>query len=129
VEFGLKYYSFSSSNIGAFEAINTDNGNTFERQINGAFESEDDFSIQRLEYRLSQGYNSDIGSVGLQVSDDNVLFGPVFQRQTGSLGGYSDKLEWNYPGGLGHYDGLFAYKLSTAEDIDFSATKLMLEQR
>lgn len=129
VEFELKYYSFNSSDIGVFDAINTDYGNPVERQINGAFESENDFSLQRLEYRLSQGYNSDVGSVGLEVSDDNVLFGPIFQRLTGSQGGYSDKLEWNYPGGLGHYDGLFAYKLSTAENIDFSATKLILEER
>ena len=129
VEFDLKYYSFSSSSIGVFEAINTDNGNPFERQINGVFESENDFSLQRLEYRLSQGYNDGVGSVGLQVSDDNVLFSPVFERLTSSLGGYSDKLEWNYPGGLGHYDGLFAYKLSTAENIDFSATKLILDER
>jgi len=129
VEFGLKYYSFSASDIGVFDAVNTDHGNPFERLINGAFEVENDLSVQRLEYRLSQGYNQGVGSVGLQVSDDNVLFGPLFQRLTGSLGGYSDKLEWNYPGGLGLYDGLFAYKLSTSEDIDFSATKLILEER
>lgn len=129
VEFGLKYYSFNASDIGVFDAINTDHGNPFERLINGVFESESDFSVQRLEYRLSQGYNSDVGSVGLQVSDTNVLFGPVFHQLTGALGGYSDKLEWNYPGGLGLYDGLFAYKLSTSEDIDFSATKLMIEER
>lgn len=129
VEFGLKYYSFNASDIGVFDAINTDHGNPFERLINGVFESESDFSVQRLEYRLSQGYNSDVGSVGLQVSDTNVLFGPVFHQLTGALGGYSEKLEWNYPGGLGLYDGLFAYRLSTSEDIDFSATKLMIEER
>lgn len=129
VEHNLKYYSFNSSDIGVFDAINTDNGNPFERLINGTFESENDFSLQRLEYRLSQGYNSAVGSVGLQVSDDNVLFGPVFHRLTGALGEYSQKLEWNYPGGLGYYDGLFAYKIFTAEDIDFSASKLMLGER
>jgi hypothetical protein len=129
VEFNLKYYSFVSGDIGVFDAVNTDYGKPFERQINGVFEEENDFTVQSLEYRLSQGYNSNIGSVGLAVSDDNVLFGPIFERRTESLGGYSGKLEWNYPGGLGHYDSVFAYKLSTSEDIDFSATKLILKQR
>lgn len=129
VEFGLKYYSFYSDNIGVFAAVNTDYGLPFERRINGVFESEGDFSIQRLEYRLSQGYNDTEGSVTLEVSDDNVLFGPPFHRNTGELGEYTEKLEWNYPGGLGYYNGLFAYNLYTAEDIDFSATKLIVNQR
>jgi hypothetical protein len=129
VEFGLKYYSFNSDDIGVFARVNTDYGLPFERRINGAFEGEGEFAIQRLEYRLSQGYNSSIGSVSLQVSDDNVLFGPVFHRETGALGEYASRLEWNYPGGLGQYDGLMAYKLSTAENVDFSATKLMIDPR
>ena len=97
--------------------------------INGVFEEENNFSVQSLEYRLSQGYNSNIGSVALQVSDDNVLFGPIFHRNTGEIGEYSNKLEWNYAGGLGYYDGLFAYRLFTAEDIDFSSSKLFLDVR
>lgn len=129
VEFGLKYYCFNSENIGVLAAINTDNGNPFERVINGVFEEENNFSVQSLEYRLSQGYNSNIGSVALQVSDDNVLFGPIFHRNTGEIGEYSNKLEWNYAGGLGYYDGLFAYRLFTAEDIDFSSSKLFLDVR
>lgn len=129
VEFDLKYYSFNGENIGVFEAVNRDYGLPFERQINGVFESEGSFSIQRLEYRLSQGFNDAVGSVTLQVSEDNVLFGPPFHQNTGAIGKYSDKLEWNYPGGLGFYDGLFAYKLSTVEDIDFSATRMMVNQR
>lgn len=129
VEFGLKYYSFNSDDIGVFDAVNADYGLPFERRINGAFEGDGEFTIQQLEYRLSQGYNSGVGSVALQVSDDNVLFGPAFHRGTGDIGQYSDKLVWNYPGGLGCYDGLMAYRLSTAEDIDFSATKLMIEPR
>jgi len=129
VEFNLKYYSFSSDNIGVFESVNKDYNLPFERRINGVFESEGSFSIQRLEYRLSQGYNSSDGSVTLQVSDDNVLFGPPFHQNTADIGKYSDKLEWNYPGGLGFYDGLFAYNLTTVEDIDFSATRIMVNQR
>lgn len=129
VEHKLKYYSFNSDDIGVFAAVNKDYGLPIERRINGGFEAEGEFTLQRLEYRLSQGYNDTDGSVALEVSEDNVLFGPVFHRNTGALGEYTQKLEWNYPGGLGYYEGMMAYNLFTAEDIDFSATKLIMDQR
>jgi len=129
IEFNLKYYSFNSSATGRFDAINKDNGNSFERLIDLAYESDVEFSIQSLEYRLSQGFSSSDGSVALQMSDDNVLYSQPVHRNTGELGQYVNKLEWNYPGGLGHYDGFMGVRISTAEDIDFSASKLMITPR
>lgn len=129
VEFGLKYYSFESDKVGRFDAINKEYGLPFERLMDLAFESEDEFTVQRLEYRLSQGYNGSIGSVSLQMSEDNVLYSEPFHRNTGETGEYTNKLDWNYPGGLGYYDGFMGVRLSTLEDIDFSGTKLIMDQR
>jgi hypothetical protein len=126
-EFQLKYYSMHADKFGSFQAINTDYGSPFERLIDLAFESEFDFSAQRLEYRLSQGFGP--GSAALQVSDDNVLYTAPFHRNTGEIGQYTNKLEWNYPGGLGYYEGFMGIRISTGEDIDFSATKLILDMR
>lgn len=128
-EFNLKYYSFDSDNIGLFEAVNKEYGNSFQRLIDLGFEGEDEFSVQKLDYRLSQGFNTADGSVSLQMSKDNVLYPQPFHRNTGDVGEYVNRLEWNYPGGLGNYDGFMGARISTAEDIDFSASKLFMTQR
>lgn len=129
VGFGLDYYSFESGNIGKLDSVNTEYGLNFERRIDLGIELEGRVSVQSLEYRLSQGYNSASGSVALQVSDDNVTYSQPFHQNTGDLGEYSEKLFWNYPGGLGYYDGFIGLRLSTAENIDFSGTKLYMETR
>jgi len=129
VRHNLKYYSLYSNDIGYFDSVNKDYSESIERVINVVFEGDGLFSAQSLEYRLSQGYNAGAGSVALQVSEDNVLFTQPFHRNTGSIGEYTDRLDWNYPGGLGSYDSLMAVKISTAEDIDFSASKLFIEMR
>lgn len=129
VGFGLDYYSFESGNIGKLDSTNTEYGNNFERRIEFGIELEGKTPVQSIEYRLSQGYNSNTGSVALQVSDDNVTYSDPFHRNTGELGEYSEKLFWDYPGGLGYYDGFIGLRLSSAEDIDFSGTKLFMETR
>lgn len=129
IRHNLKYYTLYSNQIGYFDAVNKDYGESIERVINVVFEGDGLFSAQSLEYRLSQGYNAGDGSVALQVSEDNVLFTQPFHRNTGAIGEYSDRIDWNYPGGLGSYDSLMAVKISTAEDIDFSASKIFIEMR
>lgn len=128
-EFDRKYYSLFSDKIGRFDAINKEYGENFQRLIDMAFDSDKEFAAQSLEYRMSQGYNTSSGSVSLQLSDDNVLYSQPFHRNTGELGEYSNRLEWNYPGGLGNYDGFMGIRISTAEDIDFSSTKVFVELR
>lgn len=129
VGFGLDYYSFESGNIGKLGSVNTEYGLNFEKRIDIGIELEGKTSVQSIEYRLSQGYNSNTGSVALQVSDDNVTYSEPFHRNTGELGEHSEKLFWSYPGGLGYYDGFIGIRLSSAENIDFSGTKLFMETR
>ncbi|VAW38942.1 hypothetical protein MNBD_GAMMA01-1330 [hydrothermal vent metagenome] len=128
-EFDQKYYSLYSDKIGRFDKINKEYGKPFQRLIDMAFINDKRFSVQSLEYRMSQGYNTTTGSVSLQLSHDNVLYSQPFHRDTGAVGEYTKKLEWNYPGGLGAYDGFMGIRISTTEDVDFSALKVFMEMR
>jgi hypothetical protein len=128
-EFNQKYYSHNSDKIGRFDAINKEYGANILRLMDFGFEADAEFTAQSLEYRLSQGYSDADGSVALQLSDDNVTYSQPFHRNTGDIGEYSNKLIWDYPGGLGYYDGFMGIRLSSAEDIDFSASKVLVNLR
>ena len=127
--FGLKYYTFYSGKMGVLSAVNKDYGNPFIRLMDLGFEAGKSFNVQSLQYHISQGFNDNVGSVALQVSDDNVLYSQPFHRETGALGQHITELEWNYPGGLGIYDRFMGIRLSTGEDIDFSGTKVFIDER
>ena len=106
-----------------FDHINTDYGERITRIIDTSFEQEDSdhFACQSIELGISQGFNAADGSVALQMSRDNIQYGPFMYRNLGDIGEYEKKLVWNYAGGLGTYDGFMGIRFYTTEDIDFSA--------
>jgi len=126
-QFGLKYYVAHSDKIGVFADIPTDYGNNFEGTIDLGFEEENDFTVNSLTLNISQGFNSALGSVALQLSHDNVTYSAPFYRPTGAIGQYSNQLSWKYPGGLGYYYGFMGIRLTTTENLNFSASKLVLD--
>ncbi len=128
-EFNLKYYVFDANNFGVLSDVNTDFGEPFEKLIDFGFPTDGQFAVQSLTYRISQGFNENLGSVTLQISDDNMLYGPAFQRNTGELGDYTSQLVWEYPGGLGMYDRFMGIRLISAENINFSAMAMEMERR
>lgn len=128
-EFKQKYYVLFEGKFGRLDSINKDWGLPFERRIDLGFESEMDFSIQSVDFRLSQGYNANVGSVAIEMSDDNVLYGDPYHVNTGEVGAYSNRVKFNPPGGLGYYEGFAGIRISSAEDINFSASKLMVTTR
>ena len=97
--------------------------------IDFAFEKEDNeyFSAQSIELGISQGYNAAVGSVALQLSRNNVEYGPFMYRDLGAIGEYAKKLEWNYAGGLGTYDGFMGGRIFTTEDVEFNCDFLEVE--
>ena len=123
-----KYYTAYNDKIGVLADVPTDYGQTFRKGLKIPFQSESNkgFTLGSIEFDISQGMNADIGSVALQLSRDNVLYGPEFYRDTGRIGQYSHELKWEYPGGLGYYSGFVGVYLWSTERIDFSATKLVL---
>ena len=130
VQYNQKYYTSRGVNLGRLDKINTDYGDGFERTIEFGFynENNDDFTAQSIELGISQGYTDD-GTVGLQLSRDNVLYSDAFFRSTGEIGEYSDKLVWNYPGGLGYYEGFLGVRLTTTADIEFACDKFTINLR
>lgn len=128
-EFELNYYSFFSDKFSLLDDVNNDAGNAFIRIIDGGIEQGGHFNAQSLQYHMSQGFNANVGSVFLMMSDDNVLYGPAVAAATGAIGNYGVELDWNYPGGLGLYDRFMGYRLQTGEDVNFSGTKLYIETR
>ena len=130
-QYNGKYYTAYNDKIGRLDDINTDYGQTFEKTMDLAFESEGllDFSAQSLTINISQGYNDAIGSVALQLSHDNVLYTEPFYRQTGAIGQYYSELTWNYSGGLGLYKGFMGVRITTTEKVNFSTSKLVINLR
>ena len=127
-EFQGKYYVGDGPKIGVFEDVPGDYGNTFEKRIDLGFEQDRDFAVNSLELNISQGYNAEIGSVSIQLSHDNVLYGPPFAQNTGDIGEYSNRLIWEYPGGLGYYYGFMGLRIISTENINLSATKIVIDQ-
>lgn len=125
------YYTAYENKFGKFDQVNTDYGEPITRIVDTAFEQEEDeeFSCQSLTLGISQGYNTADGSVSLQLSRDNVLYGPPMYRNTGAVGEYDSELRWEYPGGLGQYRGFMGVRLYTTEDIEFSASHMIARMR
>ncbi len=150
-----KYYTAFGENIGRLDLINTIYGQPISKTIDVGFEQEDNdfFTCQSLGVGISQGFNEtnivSVGgfsngfsngfavvtmvvedkTVGLFMSRDNVTYGPGIFRDVGQLGQYSNHLEWNYPGGLGIYDGFMGMRITTTQDIVFSVDKMYAQFR
>lgn len=63
--------------------------------------------------------NNDL-TVGIFMSRNNVEYGQGLYRDLGDIGDYGEHLDWNYPGGLGSYDGFMGVRIYTVQDLDFS---------
>jgi len=130
-QFNGKYYSAFEDKIGVFSRVNTDYGSRITRIIDTAFEQENNdwFACQSIDLGVSQGYSTTPGSVALFMSKDGVTYGQPLYRDLGAIGKYADHLEWNYPGGMGSYQGFMGLRLYTTEDVDFSASSLIANLR
>lgn len=130
-EFDKEYFTASSTKLGKLAKINTDHGDPIPRIIDVTIEQEDDdfFTVQSLQLGISQGFNALNKSVALQMSRDNVTYGPQVYRNLGSIGEYSNKLRWNMAGGLGSYQGFAGIRFYTTENIEFSADHIIATTR
>ena len=69
-----------------------------------------------------------LGTVGLQMSRDNVVYGPTLFRDVAAEGDYAQKLAWVESGGLGYFTGGFAgMRITSTDDIYFGADKLVVK--
>lgn len=130
-QFEGEYFTAFDDKIGKFAKVNTDYGERITRIIDFAIEQPDVdfFSVQEIELGISQGFNTTDGSVSLFLSRDNVLYGDPLILNLGDLGEYGQKLRWNYPGGLGTYQGFLGIRLLTTEDVIFSDDYITIDAR
>lgn len=131
VQFNNTYYTAFSTKLGKLSKINTDYGDPVPRIIDTVAEKEDGkfLTIQSLELSISQGYNDQNKSVAIQMSRDNVTYGPPVFRNLGATGEYSKRLRWNPPGGLGSYEGFAGIRIYCAEDINFAIDSIEVQAR
>ena len=120
-QFQGQYYVAFDSEVGRLEKINTDYGVKFIQIIDLGFQEPDNnkFGAQSLDVQVTQGFSSVAGSVGLFISRDNVLYTDGVFRNLGDLGEYFSKIEFNYPGGLGIFQGFMGVRLQTSSGITF----------
>lgn len=130
-QFENEYYTAFNNKIGKFSSVNTDYGNAIPRIIETIIEqSDDDFiSLQSIQLGVSQGFNSGVKSVALQLSRDNVNYGAYAYKTLGNIGDYEAKVVWNPPGGLGSYEGFIGIRFYTIDDMVFSVDKMIAKVR
>ena len=104
--------------------------------VQGLTIDQDDFFLYVVDDVNDSAYQYSIkktqlypGTVGLSLSRDNVLYSDIFYRAVGEEGRYTDKLVWDYPGGLGYYTGFMGIRLTTTDDVIFSVDKLTVNLR
>lgn len=127
-EFGGEFFCAYNNEIGKLARINTDYGEIFRRKLGVPFQHPDnaDFTMGALKIVSPQGFDSD-GSIGLRLSDDNVLFGITLYESAAPTGQYANALEWNYPGGLGYYWGFAGVELVCDTDMYFALQELVID--
>lgn len=125
---GAFYCAFDNV-VGRLERINTDYGEVFTRKIGIPFHHPDShhFTLNGMSLTVPQGFEPNEGSIGARFSRDNVIFGKTLFREVGITGNYTNKLEWNYPGGLGYYYGFAGIELVCTDDIYFALEKWVLD--
>ena len=124
-----EYFTAFGQKIGKLQEINTDYGENIPRIIDMGFEDPeaDWFACQRAELGISQGFNGSDASVAVFMSRDNVTYGQPVYRNMANIGQYGFKLIWDYPGGLGRYQGFMGLRLYTTENLHFAADHLILD--
>lgn len=136
-EFQGRYYTSFEDMIGRIDDINTDYGESITRSLQFGVRQPERrwFTMQSASIGISQGFNTGkvvsgetiYGSVGIQVSRDNVLFSEPFFRSVSAIGEYSQILDWNYPGGMGVYEGFMAVRIFTTDNLKFSSDHLWMD--
>ena len=131
-QFENEYFTAFNDKIGKLvDGLNKDYGvdGSIERIIDMSFRHPKaiQFVCQRVNLQMSQGFNSTVGTVGLEVSKNGIEYGPIDFIDLGNIGQYAMELVWNPPGGLGTFESVMWLRFTTSADIEFTADALFLD--
>ena len=111
-----------STEIGVLTTSNTEFGNKIERQIDTFIKADANayFGVDSLFLRVTTGSSGllEAPTVGLEISRDNLTFGPQVFRGLGKAGKTQQQLTWY--GGLGVFESYMGIRLRTTADVKFA---------
>lgn len=114
--------SAKSTEIGVLTTSNTEFGNRIERQIDTFIKADANayFGVDSLLLRVTTGSSGllEAPTIGLQISRDNLTFGPQVFRGLGKTGKTQQQLAWY--GGLGVFESYMGIRLRTTADVKFA---------
>lgn len=118
--------SVSSTKIGKLADVVTEFGEKIERQIETFIDADPDtyFVIDSIFLKCITGTSTPAGVIELQISRDNLKWGPRVPRTLGETGKTEQQLVWY--GGGGRFESYCGIRLRTTADVNFSLDGLMV---
>jgi len=120
--------SATTSKVGKLENIRTEFGDKIERQIQTFIKSGPDiyFTINNFFLDVITGTAAVEGTIGLQISRDNLEFGPQVFKKLGKQGKYQQQVAWR--GGAGQFESFCGVRIRTTADVNFSMSGLFFNE-
>jgi len=110
----------ADNKIGIISNAVTEFGNAIERQIDTFIKADPDsyFPIDNIILSCLTGTSKTEGTIGLEISKDNLTFGPQIFRSLAKQGKSQQQVRWD--GGGGVFESFAGLRLRTTADINFS---------
>ena len=125
--YGRHIVGMSDARIGYLSDVDDDFGDKMDRYLDTFYRSapQSNFTLGDLEAQIT--FRRDAGSLGLAMSEDGVVWVPMFWRETPPTGNYAKRVVFDFPGGLGSYDNFAGIRLRTTERVTFNTDALFVE--
>jgi len=116
----------NDSNIGILSNAITQFGDAIERQIDTFIKADPEsyFTIDNILLSCLTGTSETEGTIGLEISKDNLTFGPQVFRSLAKQGKSQQQVRWD--GGAGVFESFAGLRLRTTADINFSMDGLKI---
>lgn len=120
----------SCANIGSLADGKADYGENIEREIVTFVRvpRNEYFSFSTLTWDCLVGTGSENSdTIGISVSQDGLLYGPMVWRSLGELGSYRKMIRWVMAGGFGTYENFMGLRTRITAQVDFAADALQVD--
>lgn len=120
--------SASTTAIGKIEDINTELGEKIERVIATFVKAPPNayFTVDNIFLSTITGTSFTEGTIGIEVSRDNLEFGPQVFKSLGKQAKYQQQVAWY--GGAGVFESFMGMRIRTTADVKFSLDGLFVNE-